>query len=86
MIFLIKFFKLYCKTGTIPEGCREISTVDELAGAKVSVNAIDEGRSVVDEDSEEISLPLVRKFVLLLVPAAAAATASNGLLLMLLLN
>ncbi len=68
-----------------------MSTVDELAAAKVSVNAIDEGRSMVDEDSDEISLPLVRKLLfevllLWLVPAAAAATASNGLLLMLLLN
>lgn len=60
-----------------------MSTVEVLTGAKVSVNPTDEGRSVVDEESDEISLPLIRKFVLL-VPAAAAATASNGLLLLML--
>ena len=54
-----------------------MSTVDALTAAEVSVNPTDEGRSVVEEESEEISLPLVRK----LFPEAAAATASNGLLL-----
>ena len=58
-----------------------MSTVDVLTGARVSVNPADEGRSVVEEESDEISLPLVRKFVLFVLPAAAAATASNGLLL-----
>lgn len=58
-----------------------MSTVDVLTAAEVSVNPTEEGRSVVDEESEEISLPLVRK----LVPEAAAATASNGLLLIMLL-
>ena len=60
-----------------------MSTVEAgLTGAKVSVNPADEGRSVVEEESDdEISLPLVRKVLL-----AAAATASNGLLLMLSLS
>ena len=73
----------YCKTGTIPEGWREKSTVEVLTGAKVSVNPTDDGKSVVDEESDEISLALFRKFVALL-PEAAAATASNGLLLFML--
>ena len=57
-----------------------MSTVNELTEAKVSVNPVDDGSSVADEESDEISLPLVRK--LLVLPEAAAATASNGLLLM----
>lgn len=60
-----------------------MSTVEVLTGAKVSFNPTDAGRSVVDDESDEISLPLVRKFVLF--PAAAAATASNGLLLLILM-
>lgn len=83
MIFL-NFIQLsYCNTGTIPEGWREMSTVDELTGAKVSVNPAGDGSSVVEEESDErSSLPPVRKLLLL----AAAATASNGLLLMLSLS
>ena len=60
-----------------------MSTVEVLTGAEVSVNPTDEGRSVVDDESDEISLPLIRKFVLF--PVAAAATASNGLLLLILM-
>ena len=63
-----------------------MSTVDELTAASVSVNPAEDGKSVVDEESEELSQSFAFKFMLLLlvcVPTAAAATASNGLELML---
>lgn len=75
-----------------------MSTLDELiAAAEVSVNPTDDGKSVVEEDKDEISaeLPLVLKLLLFVLklllllvllvlfwlPAAAAATASKGFVL-----